>query len=108
MKVNILGQDYKIDVVDKPDETMVNRNCDGYCDNTIHTIVVQKFEPTAETYKDLDLYLKKVLRHEIIHAFLYQSGLDTSSKWARDEELVDWIALQFPKLMNAMKDAEAI
>ena len=31
----------------------------------------------AFTYKDifLDLYAKKVARHEIVHAFLYESGL---------------------------------
>ena len=46
-----------------------------------------------------------MLRHEIVHAFLYESGLDVSSEWARNEEIVDWIALQTPKLQKAFEEA---
>ena len=48
-----------------------------------------------------DTYASTV-RHEIIHAYLMESGLDTSANgvdnWARNEEMVDWFALQMPKL----------
>ena len=52
---------------------------------------------------------KEILRHELIHAFLYESGLNFSSHtiedcgWACDEELVDWIAIQFPKIYKIYK-----
>lgn len=42
---------------------------------------------------------KRVMRHEIIHAFFYESGLDVESSWGTDGTLVDWIALQFPKVV---------
>ena len=48
------------------------------------------------------------MRHEIIHAFLCESGLAENSDWATNEELVDWIAIQAPKLIKAWKDADAL
>lgn len=46
---------------------------------------------------------KKTLRHEIIHAFLNESGLSDSASipsgaWAKHEEMVDWFAIQTPKI----------
>lgn len=53
---------------------------------------------------------KETLRHEIVHAFFNESGLADSSStvegaWAKNEEMVDWIALQGPKLCAAWKEA---
>ena len=53
------------------------------------------------------------LRHEITHAFLNESGLqnDTSvpgSGWATNEEMVDWIAIQFPKMKKAFEEADCL
>lgn len=59
-------------------------------------------------YEKIEEFEKKVLRHEIVHAFLFESGIDSSSEWARNEEIVDWIALQFPKLLDAFKETECI
>ncbi len=47
-------------------------------------------------------------RHEIIHAFLFESGLAENSEWAQNEEMVDFFAIQFPKLMEVFKNADAI
>ncbi|WP_461218455.1 hypothetical protein [Lapidilactobacillus salsurivasis] len=56
--------------------------------------------------EDLEVYTRKTLRHELIHAFLYESGLDANSEWARNEEIVDWIAIQFPKLQIVFNQSE--
>ncbi len=48
---------------------------------------------------------EETLRHEIVHAFLYESGLNNSSDWARNEEIVDWIAVQGLKIVKAWKEA---
>lgn len=53
--------------------------------------------------KKLDLLGLKVIRHELIHAFIYESGLSNENKWAENEELVDWIAIQFPKLKKCFE-----
>lgn len=46
--------------------------------------------------------------NEIVHAFLLESGLDENSEWARNEELVDWIAIQGPKIWKAWQEADAV
>lgn len=65
--------------------------------------------PTGEMRqkKNLPAYKKSVIRHEIIHAFLYESGLDSCS-WAANEEMVDFFAMQFPKLLQIFKEADCI
>ena len=35
-------------------------------------------------------------------------GLAENSEWAQNEEMVDFFAIQFPKLMEAFKNADAI
>jgi hypothetical protein len=55
--------------------------------------------------------MRRVVRHEIVHAFLMESGLDESSNpadaWATNEEMVDWFARQGPKIYKAWKEADA-
>lgn len=42
------------------------------------------------------------MRHELIHAFLGESGLRSDSEWAENEEMVDYFAIQFEKIAIAM------
>lgn len=110
MKVNILGTEYEI-IIDAPEE-MLPDNADGAMDQSVKRIVVAKFEPSRNSIKDLESYRKKVLRHEIIHAFLYESGLWNSSSgveaWGQSEEITDWIAIQAPKMYKVFKKAGAL
>lgn len=109
-KVNILGTEYTI-LFDVP-ETEMPEYSDGCMDQTIKTIKIAKIETDQDSVKDLEEYKKKVLRHEIVHAFLYESGLWSNSScksaWAQDEELTDWIAIQFPKMLKAFEEAECL
>lgn len=43
---------------------------------------------------------KEVIRHELVHAFFHESGLE---QYSDDEVLVAWIAQQFPKIDCAVK-----
>ena len=107
MKVNVLGAKYSLIESNSTKDVVLNDK-DGYCDTSIKVCVVDEMnitDPNAK--KNLPEYKKAVKRHELIHAFLYESGLDTQS-WANNEEMVDWIAIQFPKMLQAFKDAEAI
>ena len=74
MIVNILGTDYKIEIRNKKDDKYLEK-CDGYCDQTTHIIVVLSETEDCEL-ADFKSYQKKVLRHEIIHAFLYEYCLN--------------------------------
>lgn len=108
--VNILGTEYEV-VLDAPDE-MLPENADGAMDCTIKRIVVAKFESDRNSVKDLDAYRKRVLRHEIIHAFLYESGLWNNSgdvtAWGQSEEITDWFAIQSPKIMRVFEEMEVL
>lgn len=103
--VDILGTQYRVFLHDGSDPKL--EEADGYCDSTSKKIVIRGEIPkTVNTVSNLSVYQQKVLRHEIIHAFLYESGLDNNS-WA-DEEVVDWFALQFEKIRTAIAMASSI
>ena len=110
-KVNVLGAEYKICVIAR-EENPKFQNCDAYVDFTTKEIFIEKFIPDANSVKDLECYAKKVLRHEIVHAALYESGMDCCSSsaeaWAINEEMIDWIAIQSPKLFKMFKEADAL
>lgn len=109
-KVNILGTEYTI-LFDVPDEDMPE-NSNGCMDQSIQTIKIAKFESDRDSLKDLDQFKKKVLRHEIVHAFLYESGIwnnsGSSDCWGMDETIVDWFAIQSPKIFRAFKEADCL
>ena len=104
--VDILGVEYTIKESNKV-EDMNLEHCDGYCDHSTKTIVIDTFQDSPNSLKDLETYKKLVIRHEMVHAFLFESGLGGCS-WAKDEEIVDWIAAQFPKMLNTFKELNVI
>lgn len=57
---------------------------------------------------NLDEVKKRILRHELLHAFMYESGLWCNSFgvniWAENEEMTDWFAIQSPKIFELYKD----
>ena len=109
MKVNVLGTDYEIEVKNRQEDSLLESSY-GYTDTSVKKIVV--FGPAGETdadcVADLEYHQQQVIRHELVHATLYESGLDDSSYWARNEELIDWIAIQMPKMARAMVSAGAL
>lgn len=103
MEVNILGTEYNLSESLKMDDRILVNN-DGYCDTSVKKIVVDKMkEKELGMKEDLSYYQKQVKRHEIIHAFLFESGLDTCCEWVC-EEMVDWMSIQFPKLQKIFED----
>jgi len=101
MKVNILGTDYKI-LKDTPKNNSKLVNAAAYVEFQTKEIVLDahKYDKEHNLIKDYDRFKRKVLRHEIVHAFLFESGLEDL---AGNEVVVDWIANQFPKLHKAFK-----
>jgi len=107
--VNVLGTNYSITVkAEKDDKFFKSLDCDGYVDKTSKEIVLMQLTDDNCQLKRKEVYSAKTLRHEIIHAFLFESGLGESSgaieSWATNEEMVDWIAYQAPKLFKAFKE----
>ena len=109
-KINILGTDYTIKRQTKEDNSKLE-NAFGFCEQYSKEIVVDTFvEQKNDTMcvNNFEEFEKKVLRHEIIHAFLGESGLKSNSDWAENEEMVDWFAIQAPKLFKAFKELDLI
>ena len=91
------------------------KEMDGYMDSSTRTIVVDDMhyaEKQPGTKANMLEYVRQVTRHEIIHAFLFESGLDTSSgkadNWAGNEEMVDWFSIQIPKIQRCMQEARVL
>ena len=104
MKVNILGADYTIEELTEKQDPYLS-DCAGYCDKTSRRIVIKAKDEKSEL-DDFETYRKTVLRHEIIHAFLYESGLHNNfehHRWGHDETMIDWVAVQFPKMIKAFE-----
>lgn len=118
MQVNVLGTTYEI-IVNRYDEeeAFERRSIVGYCNGLTKEIVVCDMHTCKgwehEDEKTVEACHKDNLRHEIVHAFFNESGLcdcsnEVGGAWARNEEMVDWIALQGVKIYKAWKSVDAI
>lgn len=105
MKVNILGTNYKIHFVDEFPNYLeeVGEGAGGLCNRHDRDIFIKKCKDKDMTAMGRERCDKDVLRHEIIHAYLSESGLSANAlhcygSWAENEEMVDWFSIQSPKI----------
>ncbi len=112
--VNVLGTKYEI--VRLPIDEFEG-DYGGFCDPDLKRIEVLKLETVDEWKNDTKEKIAKreklILRHEIVHAFLNESGIRDNAghldiSWAKNEEMVDWIAIQGEKIHNAWREAGAL
>lgn len=106
MKINVLGTEYDVKFLDDRDEAMKALNADGYTDFSIKSIKVLKNKEDDDITKQKDRikYQNRVLRHELIHAFLFESGIDDGMQF-HNEECVDFFAMQYEKLAKIFEYA---
>lgn len=104
-KLNVLGTEYDVELLEHEDETMKSLNCVGYTDKTTKEIKskLYKNERLVDN-KNPKVNTNITLRHELIHAFLYECGIDFGMQF-HNEECVDFFAMQFPKLAKIFEDA---
>jgi hypothetical protein len=109
--INVLGTDIRILFRDRKQDKSLEE-CDGYYDSSEDLIVVRIPETETMSLGNMENYQKKVLRHEIIHAFLYESGMSHCSgqaeSWATNEEMVDWLAIQAPKICKVFREQKLV
>ena len=106
MKITILGTDYDYAVVKHEDDSRLREN-DGFTDSYEKTIHVASdyYDDDPGSIRCMEEFMAKVKRHEIVHAFFFESGM---SDWHKDETLVDWIAIQIPKMIKAFQEVGAV
>lgn len=102
--INILGAQYKIE----NDTSSAMDNYDGVCDRDAK-IITTNFDDDRKAdercTKNYEEFKHRILRHEIMHAVFHECGL---SKYAEDEILVELLAIQFPKIVAAMKEGDTL
>ena len=109
IKVNVLGTNYEIIFKNDNEEPRLKENW-GFTDFHTKEIYIRDDieEEKEDSCKNLIDFKNKVMRHEILHAFLYESGLRENSNkvfaWAENEEMVDWFAIQIPKIVKVYKE----
>ena len=106
MKINILGAEYEV-LYQTEEENSKLRENDGVCELYTKQIILAKKPHDIMEFDNIEKYWKKVLRHEIVHAFIFESGLSVNCNW-NEELIADWIALQSAKLNEAFKQAGCV
>lgn len=96
-KIDILGQEYEVVTKATVSQFPLLHDRDGYMEFSTKRIVVADFIQEPGGTQNIDAIGNQVLRHEVIHAFLEESGLE---EMAQNELLVNWIAMQFPKMLD--------
>lgn len=103
--VNILGQDYKIKFCNEEEFPKLNLlDANGLAELYSKEIIINSGIQNGGNDKVLDnisSYENKVIRHEIIHCFFHEAGL---TEYCYDEQLVEWLAIQLPKMAKSMND----
>ena len=108
LNVNILGTNYEVrNITEKDYPKLSKMGANGLCELYSKEIIINsEMNPNSgEEFANFKDFENKVLRHEIVHAFFHESGLDD---YTRDEDLVNWIAIQFPKMLKAFQDTNCL
>lgn len=115
-KINVLGIEYTI--VFKDDEEVCKDmgvevgECGGYCNAYNHSIVIGRLDKCEDDDIAREVLQKENMRHEITHAFLSESGLWFNSNkvecWAKNEKMVDWFAIQSPKIFKVFQELDLL
>ncbi len=93
--ISILGILWRIKFNEKLDDKDVDAQSDPH----------EKIIRVADDIED-GVDVNRILRHEIIHAFLYESGLGFNwehKPYGHEETMVDWIAIQYPKIKKVFE-----
>ena len=112
-KINVLGTTYTI-LIKSVEEDERLKNSYGLTDYCTKEIIIADDvdKETNDSCRNLEDFKKKVIRHEMVHAFLCESGLGECSSstlsWAENEEMVDWFARQSPKIYKVYKELDIL
>lgn len=99
--MNILGTEYKL-IIDT--DYCEDAGADGITERYEKKIYMRSVQDMLD--KDSSIQAKQrrydeTLRHEIVHAFLFESGLD---KYGCDETVVQWMAAKMPQVTQIFKE----
>jgi hypothetical protein len=105
--VSILGTEYILHICpSSKDKRFEELNCAGFCDESTHELFVSNLTDPKEkvSVSDSMYCIRVAIRHEMVHAFLYESGLGSDwehKEFGHEETTVDWIARKLPAMYEA-------
>ena len=110
-KIAVMGTDFDITYTTEEDDPTI-KGKSGVCYSLLHKIKIDQWiylddadGSVSETEKASKLLsLLAILRHEVMHAFFFQSGLDTQCSFAVGEMLIDWLSLKMPEIVDVMNE----
>ena len=103
-KVNILGTEYTIRSQTEQEEPRLE-NKNGFTDWTTKLICLER-KPKGDI-GNMQMYMNNVIQHELVHAFLYESGFGDSFvhfEYGHEETVVDWFAYHMKKIEETAND----
>ena len=115
---DIMGTPYTFSLEIQDEDPCLARDdsIDGYCDSDLKRLVVARFDNPRSWKRKFNenwyqAHEKYLMRHEVIHAYLFESGLGTSAgvynrSWSMNEEMIDWFALNLPKINRTIAEIE--
>jgi len=104
--VRILGAVWTVRSATEAEEPRLD-GVNGFTDWTTRTICLEK--NTQGNLGSMETYMNKVIRHEVVHAFMFESGLGDSFEhkdYGQEETIVDWFAFQMGNIMNVVMDIQ--
>lgn len=106
IKVNILGSEWTVRSATETEEPRLD-GVSGFTDWTTRTICLEK--NTQGNIGSMETYMNKVIRHEVVHAFMFESGLGDSFEhkdYGQEEMIVDWFAFQMGDIVKVVMDIQ--
>ena len=105
MHIDILGTLYNVKFQTNDECSKLNtQDADGLAELYSKELIIRTgYENNKNCYNNITAYREKVLRHEIIHAIFHESGLQ---QYCDDELLVNFLAIQYPKIKEIMDVAK--
>lgn len=101
-QIAVLGETYTIETRNAEHDRFLE-HADGYTDRSTRTIVLAEMDGHV-TLDNKERYQAEVLRHEIVHAFVAECGIQNITDYGSgrdDEGVVDWFARMGPKIAAA-------
>ncbi|MFQ9515328.1 MAG: hypothetical protein ACLRZ9_05830 [Eubacterium sp.] len=102
--VNILGTKYTVE----DDDSLAKSNLDGLHEAYTKRISVRNVNDMltdADSEEIKKARYAETLRHELTHAFFTESGLED---YCENEQLVNWFAIQSPKIFKVFQELDIL
>lgn len=106
-KVKIMGIEWTIKVVPDTDERLSDVEANGLCEAYSKEIYVKDLTDVHDPrqFLNIEKFVKKVLRHEIVHCVFFEAG---QMQYFDDEKLTEVLAHLVPKMSETMAELELL